>query len=87
MVSKVIFAGGRSICGQLGFVQPPVQGGGCYDQTLPVNSIFSSHPHPQFKATMVLADFGRWTLVRVVPEYSFAENLTLRYLGNLSGKQ
>ena len=35
----MIFAGWRSICGELGFVQPPLQGGGSHDQTLPVRSL------------------------------------------------
>ena len=32
----MICAGGRSICGELGFVQPPFSGGGSDDQTLQV---------------------------------------------------
>ena len=37
IVSKVTSVGGRSICGQLGFVQSFIQGGGRDDPTLPVS--------------------------------------------------
>ena len=37
IISIVIFVGGRSICGELGFVQPSIQGGGSDDPTVPVS--------------------------------------------------